>query len=169
MILRPPSPVSRRGVVALELATVLPFILILLFGVWDVGRIVEVQQLVNNAAREGARLAAVGTMLDPTTGNERDIYAADVQQIVVNYLNRNGLKTSGIVVEFSDLTNAVSDPYLAQHLDHLEVTVQLPADNFRFILVNNFSATNTTVLTGVADWVSMKDSQVIVSTTLPIN
>src|SRR5438105_3836573 len=54
----------RGGLAAVEMAVALPFIAILIFGIWDVGRMVEVQQLVNNAAREGARLAAVGSLLD---------------------------------------------------------------------------------------------------------
>jgi Flp pilus assembly protein TadG len=165
-----PRSVQRSGVAAAELVATLPFLLILLFGIWDVGRTVEVQQLVSNAAREGARLAAIGTMLDPTTGYERDIDARDVQNTVTNYLTRNGLTTMGITVQYSNLTNpAATDPYLAQHLDHLRVQVQLPFQNVRLILVNGFSNNQTTALTATADWMSMRDSNVNVSTTLPTN
>src|SRR5947209_6013610 len=71
---------SRRGTAAVELAVCLPFLMILLVGVWEVGRMVEVKQLMCNAVREGGRQAATGTQ---TT--------AQVKQYVVNYLNTNGI------------------------------------------------------------------------------
>lgn len=46
---------GRPGTAAVEFAVVLPLLFILLFGLWEVGRIVEVQQVAWNAAREGAR------------------------------------------------------------------------------------------------------------------
>jgi Flp pilus assembly protein TadG len=55
MTARPP----RRGVAAVETAVVLNFFLVpLLIGIWEMGRLVQVQQIVANSAREGARLAA---------------------------------------------------------------------------------------------------------------
>ncbi|MGL6096627.1 MAG: TadE/TadG family type IV pilus assembly protein [Fimbriiglobus sp.] len=49
------------GAAAVEFALVLIFILIpVILGVWDVGRLILVQQIVANSAREGARLAAQG-------------------------------------------------------------------------------------------------------------
>ena len=160
----------RPGGAAVELAAVLPLILILLFGIWDVGRTVEVQQLVNNAAREGARRASVGSMLDPTTGATVNYYQSDVQQTVVNYLNRAGINTTGIVVQYMDLTNpAAQDPYQAQQLDHLRVSVQLPFQNVRVILVNQFNNNGVLTLTGTADWMSMKDTNVTVPSTIPTN
>lgn len=170
MLCQKRNPPVRSGAAVVELAAVLPLILILLFGIWDVGRTVEVQQLVNNAAREGARQAAVGSNLNSTTGLEVDLKQSDVQQTVVNYLTRNGINTTGIVVQFSDLTNpSALDPYQARQLDHLRVAVQLPFGNVRLILVNGFNNTGTTVLTGVADWLSMRDTNVSISTTIPTN
>jgi hypothetical protein len=169
MKFRDPTQASRNGVAAMELVVVLPLVLILLFGIWDFGRMVEVQQLVNNAAREGARLAAVGARLD-AYGSEIDIRATDVEQTVINYLNRNGVNTNGIVVQFSNIDRpSATDPYLAQHLDHLRINVQLPFNNVRLVLVNLFNNPNATALTATADWNSMKDSNVVVSTSLPTN
>jgi ABC-2 type transport system ATP-binding protein len=47
---------ARRGVAVVELAVLLPFLLVVLLGIWEVGRLIEVQQILNNAAREGARI-----------------------------------------------------------------------------------------------------------------
>jgi Flp pilus assembly protein TadG len=47
-------------VAALEAALVLPLLFILLFGVWEVSRMIQVAQAVSNSAREGARQASAG-------------------------------------------------------------------------------------------------------------
>jgi Flp pilus assembly protein TadG len=160
----------RSGAVAVELAVMLPLVLVLLFGVWDVGRILETQQLLSNAAREGAREASVGVLLDSTTGYQKDVTAADVQQTVLNYLKRNGVATNGVMVQYDNLDNpGALDPYQASNLQHLRVTVQLPFKNVRLILTNNFMATNYKVLTGASDWFSTKDTNINVATTIPTN
>src|SRR5689334_14928229 len=100
---RAPPPPQRPATAAMELAMLLPLILVLIFGVWDVGTILNAQQILSNAAREGARLAAVGTMLDEATGAQKDVTAADVQQTVTNYLTRNGVPTGGVTVQFTNL------------------------------------------------------------------
>ena len=51
---------NRRGAVAVEAAMTLPLLLTLMLGVWEVGRMIQVQQILVNAAREGARLAGGG-------------------------------------------------------------------------------------------------------------
>ena len=109
-------------------------------------------------------------MLDPATGAEVDIYASDVQQTVIAYLTRNGISTTGVTVQFSDLDNAgATDPYLAQYLERLQITVQVPFKNFRFLLLNNFVDVNYTAITGTAEWFSTKDVNLTVSTALPTN
>jgi Flp pilus assembly protein TadG len=65
----------RRGVAAVEFAFVLPFILILLLGMWEEGRAIQVNQILYNAAREGARQASTGVVTNSAA-----------QQVVINYL-----------------------------------------------------------------------------------
>ena len=50
----------RRGVAAVEAALLLPLALMLMLGTWEVGRMVQVGQILENAAREGGRSAATG-------------------------------------------------------------------------------------------------------------
>ena len=50
---------GRRGQALVEFALVLPVFLLLLFGLIDVGRYVYMNSVLSQAAREGARLAAV--------------------------------------------------------------------------------------------------------------
>jgi Flp pilus assembly protein TadG len=49
-----------RGAVAVEFALLLPLLLLLVFGVIDFGRALNAQVTITQAAREGARLAALG-------------------------------------------------------------------------------------------------------------
>ena len=52
----PRRVIRRPAVAAVELAFVLLFFLVpLVIGVWEVGRLIHVQQIVSNSAREGAR------------------------------------------------------------------------------------------------------------------
>jgi Flp pilus assembly protein TadG len=49
-----------RGAAAVEFALLLPVLLLLVFGIIDFGRALNAQITLTQAAREGARLAAVG-------------------------------------------------------------------------------------------------------------
>jgi Flp pilus assembly protein TadG len=58
---RPAAKQARdRGSVAVEFALLLPILLLLVFGVVDFGRAISAQITLTQAAREGARLAALG-------------------------------------------------------------------------------------------------------------
>ena len=65
----------RRGVAAVEFALVAPLFFMFVFGIIEFGRMVMVQQIMTNAAREGARIAIV-----PGTAT------ATVQSQVATYL-----------------------------------------------------------------------------------
>ncbi|MGB9885410.1 MAG: TadE/TadG family type IV pilus assembly protein [Moorellales bacterium] len=51
---------SRRGQAVVELALVLPVLLLLLLGTWETADILHKYLVLTGAAREGARLGAVG-------------------------------------------------------------------------------------------------------------
>ncbi len=60
---RPPSrgrKSAERGSVAVEFALVLPVLLLIVFGIIDFGRLLNAQIELTGAARDGARLAALG-------------------------------------------------------------------------------------------------------------
>jgi Flp pilus assembly protein TadG len=75
LLRKPGNP--RRGVTLVESAVVLNLFLLLMFGVMEYGRFVLQGQVLINAAREGARYAAVNTTTATT---------AQVQSYVTGYL-----------------------------------------------------------------------------------
>ncbi len=77
MRLRNRCIVGRRGVAVVETALVLVIAVILTFAIYEYGRYFMLSQLVNNAAREGARQAVVNTNTQNT---------AMIQNTVVQYL-----------------------------------------------------------------------------------
>lgn len=68
---------GQRGVAAVEFALVLPVLLILLFGIIEMGLFLYDKAVITNASREGARAGVVLKSPKPT--------ASDVQTVVTNY------------------------------------------------------------------------------------
>jgi len=140
-------------VAAVEFALAAPLLLLILLGIWEVGRLVEVQQLLNNAAREGGRQASTGQKT-----------ASQVQTVALNYLTLAGINTTGASVTVTNLTSGL-DPTSANQMDHFQIAVSLPFDNVRWVLLNQ--VTNVTTLNATADWYSFHDLPVAVSQTIP--
>ena len=85
MIHRARKSGPRRGVVAVEAAVTLPFMLVMMFGVWEVGRLIHVNQIMVDSAREGARLAAGAYV------NGSPVTEPMVVQAVRDYMRAGGL------------------------------------------------------------------------------
>ncbi|WP_233862518.1 TadE/TadG family type IV pilus assembly protein [Paraburkholderia adhaesiva] len=68
---------AQRGVAAVELAIVLPLLLLVLFGIVEMGVLFYDKAVITNASREGARAGVVLKSPKPTT--------SDVQTVVTNY------------------------------------------------------------------------------------
>src|SRR5690348_15164963 len=83
---------SRDGIAAVEFAVVLPLLFLLLMGAWEVGRLVQVHSILSNAAREGARIAAQGQIINLTGAytqilvTDTDPNNPDVTSTVKNYV-----------------------------------------------------------------------------------
>jgi Flp pilus assembly protein TadG len=145
-----------RGAASVELAAVAPLLVTLLVGVWEVGCMVEAQQVLDNAVREGGRQASTGLK---TSGQ--------VQQAVLNYISLRGFSTAGANVTVTNLTSSArADPTAANQLDHFQVKLTYPFANVRWVLLS--SLTNITTLNASSDWYSMVDLPVTVSNTIPV-
>jgi Flp pilus assembly protein TadG len=145
---------TRRGLAAVETAFVMPVLVLLMLGTWEVGRMFEAAQVVTNACRDGARQAAAGQKT-----------ASQIQQNVLTYLAQANIPTTGATVTVSDLTSAGTDPTLAAQLDQLQVTVVVPTANIRWLGSGWFD--KSTSLTATTTWNSMRDVPVNVTGTIP--
>lgn len=158
MLHRKLRQIARRGVAAVEFAVLLPLLMLLLVGAWEVGRMVEVQQLLTSAAREGGRQAAASLKT-----------ADQVKADVVNFLQQNGITsvtTSNVTVQ--NLTSSArNDPTKGEQLDRYRVAVSIPFDSVRWILLNQI--TSVTTLNASADWYCMRDVPVVVNADIPLN
>ena len=142
----------RSATAAVELALVAPLVAGLLVGLLEIGRIVQINQIVCNAAREGAGTASTGI----------NTYS-DVQTVVQNYLTNAGITNqSGLSVSVYNSTQGVTwnsntTASSTNWVDQLQVTVTLPLNNVRLASLHFLSTDPNTVITGQAIWFSNQD------------
>jgi Flp pilus assembly protein TadG len=99
---------NRRGAAVVEFAVVAPVFFLLVFGMIEFGRMVMVQQLLTNAAREGARVG----VLDSSTSTE-------VSNAVKSYLTAAKINNPTI-------TCTPTNPSSATYGQPVTVTVSIP-------------------------------------------
>jgi Flp pilus assembly protein TadG len=132
----------RRGTACVEFAVVLPMLLIFILGILEIGRYVEVYQILEAAAREGARQASTGQMTN-----------AQVISAVTGCVQAAGLPTTHLTVTVADLTNAGTDVSQATILDNLQVTVTLPYSAVAWSPTSYYTNSSTQISTTVY-WIS---------------
>jgi hypothetical protein len=134
----------------MEVALTLPLIVWMMAGLWEASRILEVQQFLFNAAREGARQAATGHYTN-----------AQVQALTLNYLSyglgdADGAMTFEAVVTVANLNSPGTDVSAAQTLDVLQVTVTVPFRDVRWLNLK-LVTDEASVLSSQVSWVCLKD------------
>ncbi|NND96593.1 MAG: pilus assembly protein [Pirellulaceae bacterium] len=119
----------RRGAAALEMALVLGLLILLVFGIIEMGRAIMVNQVITNAAREGARRAVI-----PGATNQQ------VQDRVTGYLDSASITgyTQTIQVNGSpgDLSSAPA------HAE-IQVAVSVPYSDVSYGVMNLISPDRT--------------------------
>jgi Flp pilus assembly protein TadG len=89
---------SRAGGTVVETALAINVLLLLLLGIIDYGKLVMTKQLIDNAAREGARQATTGT---------NTLTTSTIQSTVTQFLGGQGLSSMSIqVYQVNPLTGA---------------------------------------------------------------
>jgi Flp pilus assembly protein TadG len=177
----------RRAVAAVEFAVCAPLLVLMILGLWEVGRMTEVQNVMWNGAREAARDASTGqsnlqtvannllTYLqgaEPTAfgqGHSTTIRAATVS-LPANTVGYtcwdNTLNRELFTVTFTDITKGtVTDPTGMSQLDHYQIGVQTPYATIGWLPVPTI--TGRTRLYVAVDWASMVDSPFQLSPYLP--
>jgi Flp pilus assembly protein TadG len=190
---------SRRAIAAVELALLAPVLFTLLVGLWEVGRVIMIQNLLSNAARDGARLAASGAYfssdnhISPTPPNPTVTLLApsknidyELQKKVLLNLQLAGVNTTGTSVTVTNTGSSASpktwsstysqggtgsgsgyDPTaVADQLDALSITVNLPYQNVGWSPLGWFFSSGT-MLSGSANWSSIRDIPLSISTIIP--
>jgi Flp pilus assembly protein TadG len=172
------NPARRRGAAAVEFAVVLPLLFLLLIGIWELGRIIQVQIIMNNAARDGARLAAQANIVN-TTGAYTQISfntgTPNVYGAITASLTSAGITDlTGLVVELQFVegptpsdpvpTATNADPYTGVKNQRFRVKVSIPYNNVRW---TNLSLINPTTLSAEVFWECLVDDPFTVNTTLP--
>jgi Flp pilus assembly protein TadG len=157
---------ARRGVVAVEAALVLTFVVPIMLGVWQVGRMVEMSRILQDAASEGARIAAGGY------SNGTTVTVAVVQTTVQNYLTAAGFPSAAVSGAQISVTNLSSDPWTdpcnALPLDPFSVTVTIPSGTaFKSLCWVASTITGVNQLSATVHWLSANDAHAVVNTTLP--
>ncbi len=169
---------ARPGVASVEFAVVLPLLLLLLVGVWELGRVVHVQQTVNGAARDGARLAAQANVISAAGSYTQIRYNAgtpNVYDSVRAYLAASGITDhTGLVVELQFVepaaaggatpTSTAADPYTGVKNQRFRVRVSLPYQNVRW---TTLSVIHVSTLNAEVYWQCLVDDPFTVNTSLP--
>jgi Flp pilus assembly protein TadG len=96
-----------RGAAAVEFALLLPLLLLLVFGIVDFGRALNAQITLTQAAREGARLAALG---QPNVVGATQAAATGLSSVTVTVTScpAGATQTTGAVVRASYSFNFVT-------------------------------------------------------------
>ncbi len=152
----PTKSISRSATAAVELALTLTFILVpLLLGMWEVGRLLQVQQIVENAAREGGRQASTAKYTN-----------ADCEDAVRNYLSMAGLSLTNVQITVKNNTGNGGEVYNAPAGHEVQVDVSYPYQNVRYVMSTFFVAEGT-MLNAQAIWRSVRDFPVSIPTDPP--
>lgn len=163
---------QRSGVAAVELAFLMPLLLLLLVGVWEVGRIIHVQTLMANAARDGARIAAQARTVN-MVGSYTEIRFAsgtsipNIEDTVRAYLAGSGITNlTGVTVtfQFLDGDTTLTDPYQGVKNQQFRIVVTVPYKNVRW---TTLSILNPTTLTAEVRWSCLVDDPFTMNTEMP--
>jgi hypothetical protein len=177
----------RDGVATVEFACCLPLLVLILGGLWEVGRFVEVHQVLWNGGREAARDASLGqdNLLAVTTNLLTYLQGADqtafpgshstsmIAPVVTLPANTYGYtcwdNTANrelFTMTFTDLTNpSTTDPTAMNQLDVYQIGVQVPYNSIRLspvIPISGLSRLGVTVV-----WTSLIDTPFQIAPDLP--
>lgn len=103
------GPDKQRGAAAVELALVLPLVLLLVFGIIDFGRAWHMQVALTQAAREGVRVLALGgSSGEATTRTQQAAYPVTGTSVTPTPCPATVLPTSDAVVTVTRTYNYIT-------------------------------------------------------------
>ena len=180
---------GHRGTASAEFAVCLPFLVLVLGGILQLGRFIEVQQVLWNAAREGARDASLGqqnlltvatNVLTYLQGAEQTAFGTGhstsmIAPVVTLPANATGYtcwdNTANrelFTLAFTDLTNTnITDPTAMSQLDVYQVNLQVPFSSIglnRLVPIGGLTRLQVTVV-----WTSLIDTPFKIAPTFRLN
>lgn len=168
---------KRRGAAAVELAAVTLFLVVpLLVSVWEVGRLIQVQQIVSNSARDGARLAAQGLTVN-LSGSPTQIMmnsgSINVHKAIHQYLvgaGLNKLTYDDVAVTFTFITpksdgTYPTEPYQGEKGQKFTISVSIPWDKVRWV---NMGIVKPTEVKFIVTWEMLVDDKFNVNDVMPV-
>ncbi len=175
------------GTAALEFACCLPLMSLILTGLWQIGRMMEVQSVMMNSAREAARDASLGqdnlltvtnNLLTYLQGAEPSAFPSSHSTSIISPVVTLPANTTGytcwdntynrelFTISFTDLTNtSITDPTAMSQLDLYKLGVQVPFASVGWSTIIPISG--ATRMSVSSTWVSMVDSPFQIAPDLP--
>lgn len=177
----------RQGVAVVEFALCLPLMMLLLLGLWEVGRIAQVSNVMWNSARESARDASLGQDTLQTVASKLLTYLQGALPNAFNPSHSTSFvsptitlpaNTTGytcwdnttnqelFTITFSDITNpSTTDPTGMQKLDIYQISVQVP---YATVSWNNLAQiTGINRIYVAVEWACMVDAPFQITPDLP--
>jgi Flp pilus assembly protein TadG len=114
--------VGRKGATTVEFAIVAPVFLLLIFGIFEFGRVFMVTQLLTEAARKSARVAIV----EGTTSDQ-------IKAAATNSLSIVGIKSESIGISVNDAPLDTVDPRNFPAFTEITVVVSVPASKVSWL------------------------------------
>lgn len=99
-----------RGQAVVEFALVLPLVLILLISVWEFARAWNIQQVLTDAAREGARVAVVGN----GAGKDAATIQGEAQTAINNALSIAAIDPADADIDLTGMGGGRGNPATVQ-------------------------------------------------------
>ena len=177
----------RRGAAAVEFAVCSPLLVLLLLGLWEVGRITEVSNIMWFSCREGARDASTGQANLTAVANNLLVYLQGAEPTAFGQGHSTSLIGSVVTLPantygytcwdntanrelftmtFTDVTNSnVADPTGMSQLDIYQIGVQVPYSSIGWLPTAQI--TGTTRLYATVNWASLVDSPFHIAPSLP--
>jgi Flp pilus assembly protein TadG len=115
---------QRKGAAAVELAVCLIPLMTIVMGIIESGRMMMVQEIANNATREGDRLSSLS---GATIGTSTSTGSSEVNYRVRSYLSGAGLPTGSLTLTITDLDQtSLTDLTQANVGDRIQVQASMP-------------------------------------------
>jgi len=121
---------NQKGQAMVEMALILPILLLLFMGIFEFGRVMNAYLVVNNAAREGARSTALGgSTLQAVQSVEDSFSGLDLARVGVSITPEESARTRGgtVLVTVSYDIDLVT-PVISALMDnphHIEITTSM--------------------------------------------